>query len=317
MVPHPRQRSQKRQTPSIIPEFSPPKLAGIAIPSADGVHSRRMKFAVLGSGSAGNAAVVDTPGGRLLVDAGLSAKQLIGRMGALGIAPESIDAILLTHEHGDHIRGLDVLLRKYPIPLYTTPRTREVLLRHVRGEVNWRLFEAGQDFALPFCRVRPFAIPHDAVDPVGFVIRTEDAAMGILSDIGHVTAVVRENLGSLDALFVEANYDDAMLEADTKRPWSTKQRISSRHGHLSNFQVAELLAAITHQRLRSVMLGHLSQDCNCPLLARAFIQSHLAAAGHHQPDILCATPDVPTAWMRLLPATWLPLGAGAMQGQLF
>jgi phosphoribosyl 1,2-cyclic phosphodiesterase len=276
-----------------------------------------MKFAVLGSGSGGNAAVVDTAGGRLLVDAGLSAKQLVGRMGALGIAPESIDAILLTHEHGDHVRGLDVLLRKYPIPVFTTPRTREALLRHVRGEVKWRLFESGQDFALPFCQVRAFAIPHDAVDPVGFVIRTEEAAMGVLSDIGHVTAVVRENLRGLDGLFVEANYDDAMLEADLKRPWSTKQRISSRHGHLSNLQVAELLGAIAHQRLRRVMLGHLSQDCNCPLLARQFILDYLAAAGHPELEIFCATPDEPTAWMGLLPTAWIPLGGGALQGELF
>ncbi len=261
--------------------------------------------------------MVETPGGRLLVDAGLSAKQLCARLGVLGIAPESIDAILLTHEHGDHIRGLDVFLRKYPVPVYTTPHTREALLRHVRGEVAWRLFESGQDFGLAGCQVRAFSIPHDAVDPVGFVIRTEAVALGVLSDIGHVSSVVRENLRGLDGLFVEANYDDGMLEADSKRPWATKQRISSRHGHLSNLQVAELLSAIAHDRLRRVMLGHLSQDCNCPVLARASILAHLAAAGHGPMEIECAPPDAPTAWMALSPPRWISADGEAIQGQLF
>ncbi|BCX47371.1 MBL fold metallo-hydrolase [Haloferula helveola] len=247
-----------------------------------------MRFAVLGSGSGGNAAVVEAGGTRILVDAGLSARQITRRLGLMGIAPESIDAILLTHEHGDHIRGLRVLLKSVAAPIYATPATSHVV-RDQLGVASWKIFESGAGFSVGGLAIESFAVPHDAVEPVGFVFRTEQRAIGLVSDSGHVTARVTEALRGVDSLFVEANYDDALLEADTKRPWSTKQRISSRHGHLSNAQAAELVAELAKDGLRHVVLGHLSRDCNNPEVALAAIRGKVE-------EVACACQDEPCGW---------------------
>ena len=250
---------------------------------------RAMRFAVLGSGSGGNAAVIEAGGVRLLVDAGLSARQIVRRLKLMGIAPESLDGILLTHEHGDHVRGLRVLMKSMAVPVYATPMTREVVREQVDGAA-WKIFESGAAFALGGLAIRSFAVPHDAVEPVGFVFRCEERSVGLVSDSGHVTSRVIEALRGVDSLFVEANYDDALLEADSRRPWSTKQRIASRHGHLSNAQTAELVAELAAAGgLRRVVLGHLSRDCNAPEVALAAVKSLV-------PEVACACQDEPCGW---------------------
>lgn len=229
--------------------------------------------------------MVDAGGVRLLVDAGLSARQLSRRLGLLGIEPESLDGILLTHEHGDHVSGLRVFLKSRDLPVYATPATCHVVREGV-GPVRWKVFESGASFEIGGLRVESFPVPHDAVEPVGFVFRTQAGAMGLLSDTGHVTALITERLRGLPALFVEANYDDALLEADTRRPWSTKQRIASRHGHLSNAQTAALVAELAADGLRRVVLGHLSSDCNTPEVARSALREagvEVDCAGQHEP----------------------------------
>lgn len=257
-----------------------------------------MRFAVLGSGSGGNAVVIDCHGARLLVDAGLSAKQLVARLGLLGVAADSLDGILLTHEHGDHVRGLRVFLKQHPVPVYATGGTLHMVRESGVTHDAWRVFDSGRVFAIGGVEVEPFAIQHDATDPVGFVIRHQGRALGLLSDAGHVTRSVVAKLGGLHALFVEANYDEAMLEADTKRPWPIKQRISSRHGHLSNAQVLELLDGIAHPALGRVVLGHLSSDCNCPKLAKRLVDECLARHGARA-AVHCAAQDEPSAWFEL------------------
>lgn len=247
-----------------------------------------MRFAVLGSGSGGNAAVVEAGGVRVLVDAGLSARQIVVRLGMMGIEPASLDAILLTHEHGDHVRGLRVLVKSLAVPVYATPMTRE-LVREEVGGAHWKVFESGAAFSLGDLAVESFAVPHDAVEPVGFVFRSGGRSLGLLSDSGHVTPRVTDALRGVDGLFVEANYDDALLEADLRRPWSTKQRIASRHGHLSNAQTAELVAELAGHGLRRVVLGHLSRDCNTPEVA-------LAAVRPLVPEAACAGQDEPCGW---------------------
>ncbi len=249
---------------------------------------RAMRFAVLGSGSGGNAAVVEAGGKRVLVDAGLSARQIVRRLRLMGIEPESVDAILLTHEHGDHVKGLRVLMKSMAAPIYATPMTREVVREQVAA-ASWKIFESGATFSLDGLSIQSFAVPHDAVEPVGFVFRSEARAVGLVSDSGHVTPRVTEALRGVDALFVEANYDDALLEADTRRPWSTKQRIASRHGHLSNAQTAELVAGLAKDGLRQVVLGHLSRDCNTAEVALAAVQGLV-------PEIACACQDEPCGW---------------------
>lgn len=255
-----------------------------------------MRFAVLGSGSSGNACLIEAGGVRVLVDAGLSAKQLGERMAARGLCASQLDAILLTHEHIDHVKGLKVLLKKHSgVPVYATAPTARVV-RETGVAAGWKIFEAGNPFLIGELMVESFSIQHDAVDPVGYVFRHNGCSMGLLSDAGHVTASVIERLRGVHSLFVEANYDEDMLVADTKRPWSLKQRISSRHGHLSNKQTAELIAELAHPALARVVLGHISRDCNRPDVALSVIRGHLAGCCSHSFEIQCAAADEPSPW---------------------
>ncbi len=255
-----------------------------------------MRFAVLGSGSGGNAAVVECGGLRLLIDAGLSAKQLALRLRIVGIEPATLDGILLTHEHGDHVRGLKIFLKQFPVPVFTTAATARIVRESGIEGGTWKFFEAGQAFAIGGIAVETFAIQHDAVDPVGFVVGHGPQRLGYLSDAGFVTRSMTERLRGLCGIFVEANYDEALLEADLKRPWAIKQRISSRHGHLSNSQVAGLIRDIAHPSLGRVVLGHLSSDCNTPDLVLALLRDCLADLGHGHVGLHCAGQHEPSAW---------------------
>lgn len=261
--------------------------------------SEGIRMVVLGSGSRGNAAVVECAGVRLLVDAGLSAKQLGMRLRLVGVEPDTLDGILLTHEHGDHVRGLKVLLKQWNLPVYCTEMTGRVVREAGIREGRWKHFEAGQHFTIGGAAIRTFSTQHDAVDPVGFVISNGSRHIGVVSDVGFVTRSLTESLRGVDGLFIEANYDDELLANDTKRPWSIKQRISSRHGHLSNAQCAELLREIAHARLTRVVVGHLSSDCNTPDAALRVLRACLADAGHPQIEVHCAGQDSPTGWLTI------------------
>ena len=254
-----------------------------------------MRLAVLGSGSGGNAAVLEAHGTRILIDAGLSAKQLCQRLALLDVDPDSLDGILLSHEHSDHCRGLEVFLRKRDVPVFTNALTHETL-RERFTTVDWRVFQRGQGFEVGCVSVSNFSLPHDAVDPVGVVCSARGARVGFATDFGHVTTVVRDQLRGVGALFVEANYDQGMLDEDTKRPWSIKQRISSRHGHLSNAQTAELVQSLHEDGLQKVVLGHLSRDCNCPQVAAAVMR---ACTAKRALEVHVATQDDPTPWVRV------------------
>ncbi len=256
-----------------------------------------MRLAVLGSGSGGNAVVVTDRETTILIDAGLSARQLCQRLQSVGVDPDSIDGILLSHEHSDHTGGLEVFLRKRPIPVYSNALTRELLEERLGDQIEWRIFQRSQSFQVGGITVEAFALPHDAVDPVGFVCEASGTRVGFATDFGHVTTLVRERLRGVCALLVEANYDQGMLEEDTKRPWSIKQRISSRHGHLSNTQTAELVKDLLAHGLETVVLGHLSRDCNCPDLAAAVLR---ASAPGGQLDVRVASQDTPTCWVEIM-----------------
>ncbi|WP_193211845.1 MBL fold metallo-hydrolase [Luteolibacter marinus] len=251
-----------------------------------------MRFIILGSGSGGNAAVIEAGDTRVLVDAGLSAKQLVVRMKASGVDPASLGAVLLTHEHGDHVRGLRVLMKSLAVPVYSTPSTSRVVRDGGVDTATWKIFESGAAFRLDGLSVQSFAVPHDAVEPVGFVFRHEERSLGLLSDTGHVTNLVIERLRGVQSLFVEANYDDGLLEADMKRPWSTKQRIASRHGHLSNAQTTALVAELVPAGLQRVVLGHLSRDCNNPRTAIEAVKAGVPALR----EIACAPQDETCGW---------------------
>lgn len=277
-----------------------------------------MRFAVLGSGSAGNSAIVECDGVRVLLDAGLSGRALVQRLAALGMTPGDLDAILLTHEHGDHVRGVKALLKKWEVPIYASLQTAHVLRADIGGV--WRTFEAGQSFPIGALQVESFSVMHDAIDPVGFVLRGARSSLGFLSDLGFVPEMVKQKLVGVCGLFIEANYDDAMLEADTKRPWSTKQRISSRHGHLSNAQVAALLESLVHEGLQQVVLGHLSRDCNAPDVAFAAVSGAMERALGRAVPVACARQDEVSPWWRFAPVHPVPrvsFSGAFEQGELF
>jgi phosphoribosyl 1,2-cyclic phosphodiesterase len=260
-----------------------------------------MRLTVLGSGSSGNCAVVSTENTTILIDAGISARQIGVRLEACGYSTEDLDAILLTHEHKDHTGGLEVFCRKSRAPIVCTGLTQESVTSSLRfrSPPSWKLMTTGQPFEFRDLRIEAFPVPHDAVDPVGFVIESDAARLGVLSDVGYVTSLIKDRLRHSDTLFVEANYDSQLLDNDTHRPWSTKQRISSRHGHLSNDQTAELLSELAHADLTNVVLGHLSDDCNCPNIAAEKMRQALAAAGASHTKVVCAARKEPTATLEV------------------
>lgn len=240
-----------------------------------------MRLTILGSGSRGNCAYLETEEVRLLIDAGLSARQIRQRLARIGRSPESLTGILITHEHTDHVQGLPGL-EKLQIPVYANRATRDAVEAQLGVRLPCRLFETRRSFEVGDVSVETFDIPHDAQDPVGFLLRTATANVGFLTDLGHATKLVLERVRPAHALVLESNYDERLLQEDTRRPWSIKQRIAGRHGHLSNAAAAAAVEEIVSADLRHLFLGHLSQDCNRPDLALATVTDRLRqiGAGH-------------------------------------
>jgi phosphoribosyl 1,2-cyclic phosphodiesterase len=245
---------------------------------------------LLGSGSAGNCALVETGKTRLLIDGGLSARQIAVRLAQCGINPIEIDGILLTHEHLDHAGALDVWCKQFATPIYCNRLTAEVL-QTPRPELrkDWRYFATGSEFTVGDITIETFPVPHDAVEPVGYMLHHGNAALGFLTDLGTVTKLVQERIRRAHTLMIETNHDEKLLQDDTKRPWSVKQRIMSRHGHLSNAAAAGVLAECAGMNLRRAVLGHLSRDCNSPELAVGTVRGRLAECGANEVEVICAT----------------------------
>jgi len=246
-----------------------------------------MRITVLASGSSGNVTLVQAGDTSLLIDVGITAKRIVEHLGGAGMAPEKLAGILLTHEHGDHTRGLKVFAKNHSTPVFTNPLTADHL-RRASVEADWRLFACGAAFQIGALEVLPFSVPHDAADPVGFVLRHEAASFAILTDLGYATKQVVNSVQGVKALLIETNHDETMLQKDTKRPWAVKQRILSRHGHLSNAAAADVVASIATPDLRHVLLGHISEDCNSAERAADAVRQKLDAAGHTSAEILCA-----------------------------
>ena len=227
-----------------------------------------LSLTVLGSGSGGNCSLVATSQCRILIDAGFSARQIAQRLESSGISPASLDGIFITHEHNDHVAGLEVFCRRFSIPIYANFRTAETLRHGWLADYSaWNLFEPGLSFLLKDIEIQSFYVPHDAVDPGAFVFTGDDGSIGFLTDLGYAPKLALERIRNVHTLVIETNHDERLLQEDPKRPWSVKQRIMSRHGHLSNDAGAKLVAEIAGNRLRRVVLGHLSRDCNRPDLA--------------------------------------------------
>jgi len=235
---------------------------------------------ILGSGSTGNCALVESSTARVLLDGGLSAKQMRERLAMCGVEPAGIDAILLTHEHSDHAGGVEVWCKQFGTPVYANGLTAEALRRSAGGsKTDWRVFITGGDFEIKDIAVQTFSVPHDAMDPVGFMLHHGGESLGFLTDLGFATKLACERVRQAHTLFIEANHDEKLLQLDTRRPWATKQRIMSRHGHLSNAAAASVLVEMLGGNLRRAVLGHLSRDCNSPELAARAVTERITSAG--------------------------------------
>jgi phosphoribosyl 1,2-cyclic phosphodiesterase len=253
-----------------------------------------VQLTILGSGSGGNCAYLETAETRLLIDAGFSARQIRQRLAGIGRAPESLHGILLTHEHADHVQGLAVLSEELPVPIYCNRLTKEAIQKQFRSPPDWRLFATGASFVLGDLTVDTFPVPHDAQDPVGFLVRTVTANIGFLTDLGHATKLVIERMRTAHVLLLETNHDLKLLQDDTRRPWSVKQRILSRHGHLSNEAAADAAEQIVSSTLRHLYLGHLSKDCNRPELAYRVVSERLQQVGATHVRIESTSQDSPS-----------------------
>jgi phosphoribosyl 1,2-cyclic phosphodiesterase len=240
-----------------------------------------VSVSVLASGSRGNSTVVQSSSTRILVDAGLSCRETCKRMKAAGDDAHSLSAIVITHEHSDHVHGLAVLSRKLNIPVYMTGATHHVWARAVRdatGELpeipKLEFFSSGRKFQVGDIDITPFTIPHDAADPVGFTFRAEGIRIGVATDLGYMPASVCDHLRGCDVLVLESNHDLEMLRVGPY-PWSVKQRVMSRVGHLSNTALAQFLASDYDGNAAYIVLAHLSEQNNHPEVARREAESAL------------------------------------------
>jgi len=240
---------------------------------------------MLASGSRGNCAIVASACTKILVDAGLSCRETFRRMKIVGDDPLSLSAILITHEHSDHIYGLATLAKKLRIPVFMTGATHQAWARAMRDEhgekpqlEKFERFESGHSFQVGDIVVKPFTIPHDAADPVGFTFRAEGIKVGIATDLGYLPVSVRDHLRGCDVLVMESNHDLEMLRVGSY-PWSVKQRVMSRVGHLSNEALADFLGNDYDNSATFVVLAHLSQENNHPEIARRQAERALATRG--------------------------------------
>ncbi|MEJ2040634.1 MAG: MBL fold metallo-hydrolase [Desulfosarcinaceae bacterium] len=229
---------------------------------------------VLASGSKGNAIYVEDGETAILVDAGLSGVEIRRRMEAAGLEVSRLKAIVVSHEHNDHIRGVGVLARRYDLPVYMSPGCAKGGAGMIGRIENLVPFETGKTFRINGLAVHPFSTSHDARDPAGFTISVNDRKIGIATDLGVATGMVKQHLKSCNLLVLEANHDPRML-IEGPYPWPLKQRIQSRNGHLSNEASRDLLGEIKHSGLCHVILAHLSETNNTPEKALAAVEQAL------------------------------------------
>lgn len=253
-----------------------------------------MKICVLASGSTGNSVYIEANKTRLLIDAGISAKQLEKRLSNIGVCINDINAICISHEHSDHIKGIKVIQNRFQIPIYTNQGTHKAIQNlYPSNELNIKLFQTGSEFKLEDLVINSFMIPHDALEPVGFKIKHKDKSIGIVTDLGIVSPLVIDNLKGCNCIITEANYDEDLL-MEAPRPWRIKQRIRSRQGHLSNTDTAQLIKNCYSDSLQHVIIGHLSSECNSPDIALKTILSQLSLDGITDLSIDISTAKNPT-----------------------
>ena len=252
-----------------------------------------MRVAVLASGSSGNAILVSADDTHLLVDAGISARRVTRALHALDVRPEDLRAVLVTHEHGDHVSGLGPLVRRLHVPVYATRGTLGRIRRLIKGGGAAVVVDAGSTFEVGTVNVSPFAVSHDCVDPVGYSFDDGGVRVVVATDLGVVGRSVRDHLSRADCIVLESNHDERML-LDGPYPWHLKRRILSNTGHLSNDAAAREIDLLCSGRLSSLVLAHISHENNRPDLAVAAAAAILDRRGRTDVAVTAASRDEPT-----------------------
>jgi phosphoribosyl 1,2-cyclic phosphodiesterase len=257
-----------------------------------------VRFSVLGSGSKGNCTLVDAGSTRLLIDNGFSGKEVVSRLAALGIAPETLTAIVVTHEHDDHVKGVGVLARRLNLPVYANEATHRAAESRVGAVPLCREFAAGEPFAIDGLQVHPFSVSHDTADPVGFVVSDGTVRLGYCTDTGKITQLIRHHLRQCQALVLEANHDVQLLK-DGPYPLPLQQRVLSSRGHLANTDSLVFAARLAEEQLRLLVLAHLSEINNHPDLVLREARQHLP--GTHILRVLLARQGQVSPLLEILP----------------
>jgi phosphoribosyl 1,2-cyclic phosphodiesterase len=240
------------------------------------------QIAVLASGSKGNSAVIRTSKTKILLDAGLSGKRIMGSMAALRLNPQKLDAVVVSHEHNDHIRGAGIICRRLKVPLYISQKTYESCNQKLgklpAGQIH---FEIGKKFRIKDLEIEPFVSSHDAVDSCNFIFKKSGSTrkLALVTDVGYSSRLMLMKLRETTTLVLESNHDEKML-LDGEYPWHLKQRVKSKHGHLSNNQAVGVISQIVHPQLENLVLAHLSENNNLPDLARKTMMSFLQEIKH-------------------------------------
>lgn len=232
-------------------------------------------FCPLASGSKGNCTYFGSDETKILIDAGLSGRATKAKLAEIGVELEEIDAILITHDHTDHIAGLKTLALKYGIPVMANHETAKGIIDVLGVCPKFKIFSTGETFDFMDLEVHPFTIQHDTLDPVAFHIKTDGKKFGFCTDLGFATTLVKSHLQDCDYLLLEANHQVSMVHSSS-RPMTYKTRVLSRSGHLSNQQCADVLKEVAHSGLKQVFLAHLSSECNTPQVALEVIHEALS-----------------------------------------
>lgn len=272
--------------------------SGSATPLVRSSARGSLGFTALGSGSGGNAFLVHTATAGLLIDAGFSRSAILARLSRAGLDPGIIRALLITHEHGDHVAGARVLADQLGVPTYVSRETGTVLQRAGKLGREVVCFAPGASFAVAGFMVQAFAVPHDAVEPVGFRIERDGVALALASDLGHLSPLARERLRNCQLLALESNHDEEMqLRSD--RHLRHKRRVLGRHGHLSNREAMACLDQVLGPQTQRLILVHLSRECNSLDLVWAMARQRLAELGRNDIvlDVVTQDEPLPTAWV--------------------
>jgi phosphoribosyl 1,2-cyclic phosphodiesterase len=250
-----------------------------------------MRFSVLASGSGGNACYIETDNSRILIDAGLSCRELMKRLEILDIKLDRIDALVITHEHQDHVKGAGPIARRFNVPVYLNHPTMQKVKEGIGKISEYVSFDTGKSIRINDVLIETFTKCHDAIDPVGLVISSNGSRLGIITDVGRSTRLLEDRLKGCSALIIEFNHDEVMLD-DGPYPLNLKRRIKGPEGHLSNGDAGELLKVLSHKDLRHVILAHISEKNNLPEKALYCAQEILNKCGLNT-EILVSCQDQP------------------------